>query len=111
AGKKGRTMSTGTDLRAELSDAFYAGRRMGFAISALVLSLVGFLTLLGTEKAILAIVLGGLAIRGSAGGSLTRRLGITAIALASLFLVTVAVVLVVFRDQLLEIVVTLQKLS
>lgn len=104
-------MSTGEIQRDELTDAFSAGRRVGFGISALVLSLVGFLSLLGAEKAILAIVLGSLAIRGSRRRTLARRLGVAAICLATLFLLTMAVVLVVFRSQLLEFLQMLHKLS
>ena len=42
---RGATMATGEIRREELTDAFRAGRRVGFGISALVLSLVGFLSL------------------------------------------------------------------
>ncbi len=104
-------MSTGQIQRDELTGAFCAGRRVGFGISAVALSLVGFLSLLGAEKAILAIVLGSLAIRGSHRGALARRFGITAICLAAVFLVTMAVVLVVCRGQLLEFLQMLHKLS
>jgi hypothetical protein len=108
---KGTTMTTGETGREELSNAFHAGRRVGFGISALVLSLVGFLSLLGAEKAILAIVLGALAIRGSGQGTLARRLGLIAICLGIVFLLTLVVVLIVFRGQVLEVIQTLQKLS
>ncbi len=104
-------MSTGEIRRDDLTDAYCAGRRVGFGISALALSLVGFLSLLGAEKAILAMVLGGLAIRQSGRGTLARRLGITAICLAALFLATMIVVLVVFQDQLLGFLQMLHKLS
>jgi hypothetical protein len=91
--------------------AFDAGRRIGFGVSALALSLVAFLSLLGTEKAILAIVLGVLALRGGAGGTLAKRLGIFAISIASLFIATVGVVLVVFWDKVVELVHALEALS
>ncbi len=104
-------MATGHITRDELSDAFRAGRRVGFGISALVLSLVSFLTLLGAEKAILAIILGVVAIRGSGQAALARRLGIIAICLGALFLLTLVVVLVVYQDQLRQFIETLQKLS
>ena len=100
-----------TDERKEMTDAFCAGRRVGFGISSLVLSLVGFLSLLGAEKAILAIVLGALAIRGSGHGTLARRLGIIAICLGAVFLLTVAVVLVVYWGRILDVIQMLQKLS
>ena len=104
-------MATGEIRREEMIDAYCAGRRVGFGISALVLSLVGFLSLLGTEKAILAIVLGALAIRGSGHGTLARRLGVIAICIGSAFILTVVVVLIVFRGQLLEFIQRLQILS
>lgn len=104
-------MATGEIRREEMTDAFRAGRRVGFGISALVLSLVSFLSLLGAEKAILAIVLGALAIRGSGHGALARRLGVIAICLGTVFLLTMVVVLIVFRGQVLEFIQTLQKLS
>ncbi len=104
-------MATGEIGREEITDAFRAGRRVGFGISALVLSLVGFLSMLGAEKAILAIVLGALAIRGSGHGTLARRLGLIAICLGTAFLLTMVVVLIVFRGQVLELIQTLQKLS
>jgi len=104
-------MATEEIGREEIADAFCAGRRVGFGISALVLSLVGFLGLLGAEKAILAIILGALAIRGSSQGALARRMGVIAICLGTVFLLTLVVVLIVFRGQLLEFVQMLHKLS
>lgn len=104
-------MATGEMRTEEITDAFLAGRRVGFGISALVLSLVSFLSLLGAEKAILAVVLGGLAIRGSVHGALARRLGVIAICLAAVFLLTMVAVLILFRGQVLEFLQTLQRLS
>jgi len=104
-------MAIATDQAGQLTDAYAAGRRTGFAVSALALSLVAFLSLLGAEKAILALVLGSLAIRGAKPRTLARRLGSVAIGLGGLFLVTMAVVLVVFWDRVVEFVQLLQKLS
>jgi hypothetical protein len=91
--------------------AYDAGRRVGFGVSALALGLVTFLSLLGAEKAILAIVLGVLAARGSDARTLPWRLGVAAVVLGSVFLVTVGIVLVVFWDQAVEFVRLLQQLS
>ena len=55
-------MATGQEQEEQIAEAFNAGRRVGFGVSALVLSFVAFLSLLGAEKAILAIVLGTLAV-------------------------------------------------
>ena len=93
------------------AEAYDTGRRVGFGMSALALGLVTFLSLLGAEKAILAIVLGALAIRGSDARTLSRRLGSAAIILGVVFLLTVGVVLVVFWDQAVELVRILQQLS
>ena len=94
-----------------LADAFDAGRRAGLAVAALALSVVAFLSLLGAEKAILALVLAAAALRGARAGAPARRLAVAAVVLATLFLITVAVVLVVFWDQLAELVALLEKLS
>jgi hypothetical protein len=91
--------------------AYDAGRRVGFGISALALGLVTFLSLLGAEKAILAIALGALAVRGSDPSPLSRRLGSAAIVLGVVFLLTVGVALVVCWDQAVEFVRLLQQLS
>jgi hypothetical protein len=104
-------MATGPIQRDEKAEAFNAGRRMGFGISALALSLVSFLSLLGAEKAILAIVLGVLAIRGSRQGASARRLGVVAICIGLGFLLTMVVLLVVFWGQVLEFIQMLHKLS
>lgn len=93
------------------TEAYNAGRRAAFGVSALALALVSFLSLLGAEKAILAIVLGVLAVRGSNAGTLSRQLGRAAIVLGTVFLITVAVVLVVYWDKAVELVRLLQQLS
>jgi hypothetical protein len=104
-------MSQGTVNEGPIAEAFDAGRRAGFAVSAVALGLVSFLSLLGAEKALLAIVLGVLAARGAPPGSSARRLGVAGVCLGALFLLTLAVVLVVFGDKLLELVELLKKLS
>ena len=93
------------------AEAYEAGRRVGFGVSALAIALVTFLSLLGAEKAILAITLGALAAHGRGPTPLSRRLGIAAIVLGVLFLLTVGVLLVVFWDQAVEFVRLLQQLS
>ncbi len=108
---KGAAMSTREIEREEMINAFRAGRRVGFGISALVLSLVSFLSVLGAEKAVLAIVLGVLAIRGSSHRTAARRLGVMAICFGAVFLLTMVAVLIVFRGQVLQLIQTLQKLS
>lgn len=84
---------------------------MGLAIAALALSAVSFLTLLGAEKAILAIVLGLLAARDAAPATLAKKLAVGAISLATIFLVTLGVLLAMYWDEAIELVQQLQKLS
>lgn len=91
--------------------AFDAGRRAGLATAAMAVSLVAFISLLGAEKAILAIVLGYHALRGAPPGTAGRRLAGTAITVASIFLVSMIVVLIVFRNELLGLVNHLRQLS
>jgi len=93
------------------SRAYDAGRRTGFAISALVLSLVAFLSLLGAEKAILAMVLGALAIRGGQKKTAAARLGLAAVVLGLVWFVSMAVLLVFFWPKVIELVNLLQRLS
>jgi hypothetical protein len=95
----------------QMAGAFHAGRRVGFAVSAVSLSLVTFLSLLGAEKAILAMVLGVLAMRGAEPGTLAKRLGLAAIAIGGLFMVTAAVLLAVFWTDVVDFVELLDKLS
>ena len=93
------------------SEAFRLGRSTGLGIAALALSVVSFLSLLGAEKAILAIVLGALAARGSAPAALARRFGIAAICIGTVFLLTLALVLAVYWGKVIELIQLLQKLS
>jgi hypothetical protein len=95
----------------EAMAAYGAGRRVGFGISALALSLVAFLSLLGAEKAILAVVLGVLAVRGGRSDATARKLGAAAIGIAVAFLATLVVVLVLYWDRLAELVELLNRLS
>ncbi len=104
-------MATVHNPQEQITEAFRAGRRVGLGISALALSLVAFLSLLGAEKAILAIVLGALAIQGSGREAQARRLGRAAIGIGCVFLLAMVVGLVVFWDRVVEFVQMLSKLS
>lgn len=94
----------------QLVEAYNSGRRVGFGISALALSVVTYLSLLGFEKAILAIVLGALAMQAGQ-RTLARRLGIISIALGVIFMVTVIVLIIVFQEKVMEFVTLLKELS
>lgn len=91
--------------------AYTAGRRAGFGIAALTVGCVSFLSLLGLEKALVAIVLGGLAVRGAPQGSLARRLGVAGIVLGVLFAVTLIVLLLLFHDKVMMLIRALEDLS
>lgn len=94
-----------------LARAFEDGRRAGLAAAALAVSVIAFLSLLGAEKALLAIALGVLARRGAPSGSAGRRLATIAIGVAGVFLVTIAFTLIVFWDELVGLVNHLRQLS
>jgi hypothetical protein len=104
-------MATVAHGQEPLAEAFDAGRRAGLAVAAVALGAVAFLSLLGLEKAGLAIILGLLALRGRKGGVTTRRLAMAAIGLGTVFMLTAAMVLAVYWDRLMRFLVVLQKLS
>ena len=96
---------------AQLAEAFDAGRRAGLAMAALALSLVAFFSLLGAEKALLAIALGLLARRGSQPGSAGRRFATVAIGVATVFLVSIVFILIMFWNDLVGLVLYFRQLS
>ena len=91
--------------------AFAAGKQTGLAIGGLAASAVAFISLLGIEKAILAIVLSVLAFRGAQPGAGARRLSKWAILIASAYVLTYILVLVLFHDRLAELVRLMQQLG
>jgi len=97
-------------VQRDVAEARDQGRRQGLAIAALALSLIAFLNLLGAEKSILAIVLAIGAMSGSVSRQVRRR-SFAAIGLAILHLVTIGVVLMLFQDELGQLVELLQKLA
>jgi NADH:ubiquinone oxidoreductase subunit K len=92
-------------------EAFREGRRAGLAIAAIAASAVAFVSLLGIEKAILAAVLAVLAMRGATRRSRTTRLARLAIGIAALYAVSFAVLLVLFRDKVWELLRLLQQMG
>jgi len=86
------------------------GRREGLAVAALALGLVSFLNLLGAEKAILALVLGFAGLSGATDPHVRTR-AFLAIGLGIAYLVTIVVVLVMFREQLRELIGLLHTLG
>ena len=106
-------MPAPTDLSAAPPDLQHArerGRSEGFAIAAVALGVLSFIQLLGAEKALLAVVLGILALRGAASPR-ARTQGRIAIALGAIYLAVTATALVLFRDQFAELIRLLQTLG
>jgi len=99
------------ELQVDIAEVYVRGRRDGFGIAALVGSLVAFLSLLGAEKAIFAIVLGALAMRGAPARSLARRLGVASVVIGAVFVVSMVVLLLVLREQLSDLIRALERLS
>jgi hypothetical protein len=94
------------------SSAYDEGRRVGLATAALALSLVAFLNLLGLEKSILAAILAVLALRKAKPSALSVRGRATAALILAAIHFTIAVVaLVVFREELLELIELLRQLG
>lgn len=98
------------DTSQSLAGARLQGRKQGLAAAALALGLLSFLNLLGAEKAILALVLGFAALSGATDTGVRRR-SLAAIGLAAIYLVSVVIVLVVFRDRLADLIEALNALG
>jgi hypothetical protein len=77
----------------------------------MAVSLIAFLSLLGAEKALLAIALGLLARKGAQPNSAGRRLATAAIAIGCVFLVSIVLIVVLFWKELGELINHLQQLS
>lgn len=86
------------------------GRSEGLATAAIALGVLSFIQLLGAEKAILAIVLAVLALRGTPSQQ-GRRRSFAAIALGVVYLAITAVTLILFQDELAELIGLLQSLG
>ena len=98
--------------RGDLEDEVYrAGFWRGVGLSAIVLSFVTYLSLLGFEKAILAIVLGVFTMRGAPKRSPAWIGGLGAVAVAVGFIVCAGVMLAVNWGKFVELITLLQKLS
>jgi hypothetical protein len=93
------------------ADAFQAGRRSGLAIAALATSAVAFISLLGAEKAILALVLAAWSMREAAQGSTPRTLGRIAVGVAVVYLITSVAVIVLFHEKIIAFVRLFQQLA
>jgi hypothetical protein len=100
------------NLTSAATEATYAdGRRVGLATGALATAAVAFVSLLGIEKAVLAGVLATLALRGARAGTLAQKLSAAALLLAVVYTITYVTVLIVFREQLAELLRLMQKMG
>ncbi len=90
--------------------ALARGRSEGLATAAVALGVLSFIQFLGAEKALLAIVLAVLALRG-AGSRHSRIRGWVAIGLGSVYLAVTALTLIVFHDKLGELIQLLRSLG
>jgi hypothetical protein len=87
------------------------GYRLGLATSALALSAVAFVNMLGIEKSVLSAVLALLALQGAKPIDQLLRRGRAALLVSAVYAVTIVTVLVLYRDKLSDLIHLLQKLS
>ena len=104
-------MSMAETHREQPDDLYIVGRRDGLGIAAIVVAIVAFVSLLGIEKAVVAAVLGRLAMQGAPQGSRARRLGSVGLILGATYAVTFIVLIIVFREQLGAVISALEALS
>ncbi len=105
-------MRNDLEVRSAPAEAAYReGRSAGLALAALAVSAVAFISLLGIEKAVLALALAVLGLRGAASGSSARRLGIAAIVIACIYAATYIVVMALYPDKISALLRTLQQLG
>jgi hypothetical protein len=87
------------------------GYRLGLATSALALSAVAFVNMLGIEKSVLSAVLALLALQGAKPIDQLLRRGRAALLVSAVYAVTIVTVLVLYHDKLSDLIHLLQKLS
>ena len=100
---------TGSETTAEAA-ALMRGRREGYATAALAASCVGFINLLGMEKALLAMALAAMAIGGLPAGAARSR-ALAAFGLGGVYIVTIVAVVTVYHDKLLHLLALLKDLA
>ena len=97
----------------ETKDSLILGQKYAFATASLVLGVCCFVNLLGLEKAILAIIFAGLALRTKPEPALRehRIWAKTGLILGILLLIIVPVIIIFNFDRLREIVELLSKIN
>jgi hypothetical protein len=94
-----------------LHSAHRDGYRLGLATSALALSVVAFVNMLGIEKSVLSAVLALLALQGAKPINQLLRRGRAALLVSAVYAVTIVTVLVLYHDKLSDLIHLMQKLS
>jgi hypothetical protein len=89
------------------------GQKYAYATASLVLGLACFVSLIGLEKAVLAVVFGWMALKSTPAPALkARRMWAkTGIVLGGLMLITIPTIIILNLDRLRVIVEALMKLS
>ena len=95
----------------EAGRTYQNGKREGLALAAFALAIVAFINLLGFEKSLLAGVLAIMALRRGGTDLRAPRWAKPAVAIAIVHIMTVATVVVLFRDKLSQLFLLLHKLS
>jgi hypothetical protein len=97
----------------ETKDSVILGQKYAYATVSLILGISCFISLLGLEKAILAVIFGWLALRANPAPKLkNHRLWAKAgLALGTLALVIVPVLIILNFDRLREIIEVLEKMN
>ncbi len=105
-------MRSDVEVRPDPAEAAYReGRSAGLALGALAISAVAFISLLGIEKAVLALALALLGMRGAVIGSRSRRLAIAAIVITCVYAATYIVVVALYHDKISALIRMLQQLG
>ena len=97
----------------ETKDSVVLGQKYAYATVALVLGISCFFSLLGLEKAILAVIFGWLALRAKPAPKLKdhRLWAQVGLALGALALVIVPVLIILNFDRLREMIEVLEKMN
>lgn len=89
------------------------GQKYAYATVSLILAIASFVNLAGFEKAILAIIFARLALKSDPAPALTdrRQWGKAGLILGVLQVLLIPTLLIIFRNELREVLETLTKLS
>lgn len=102
-------MSDSPDTSAARIAAYQDGKRAGLAIAALAIAILAFIDLLNVEKSILAIVLAILALRGTTDHGVVRRWARSAIVIAIVQVIALAVLITIYHSVFVQVFRLLQK--